>query len=201
MTDVPYYNNIPDGPNNPSQDQPLMKINTNAVDTLISVDHYGFNTNTGFGGEHQQVNLPQKNTPGAITDPASVVFTGNGTASTHAELLFKNQDATFLLSCVKAFGTFTQVTTLGPVAVTLDNGYNVVSISKTSSNYTVTLTPNAVKGTKPVIFVSIPATGSTSPTNTSNIAWSYSANTLSIVTNTIIIAPDARPISFVILEA
>ena len=27
-----YTNNIPDGPNNPSNDQPKMKVNTNSID-------------------------------------------------------------------------------------------------------------------------------------------------------------------------
>lgn len=51
-----YNNDIPNGPNNPTSDQPLMKINTNAVDTWAKVDHLSFNTNGG--GWHKQVTLP-----------------------------------------------------------------------------------------------------------------------------------------------
>ena len=44
-----YTLNIPDGPNNPSQDQPLMKANTNAIDALISSDHITFNNGVQTG--------------------------------------------------------------------------------------------------------------------------------------------------------
>ena len=48
-----YTTDIPDGPNNPSNDQPDMKINTNSIDSIIAVDHVGFNT--AKGGFHKQV--------------------------------------------------------------------------------------------------------------------------------------------------
>ena len=48
-----YTTDIPDGPNNPSNDQPDMKINTNSIDSIIAVDHVGFNTPKG--GFHKQV--------------------------------------------------------------------------------------------------------------------------------------------------
>ena len=203
MPDVTYFTDIPDGPNNPSQDQPLMKINTNATDQIIAVDHYSFNTSDSSGGYHRQCTFAGKNTPGAQTDPASTLFTGNGTASTNAELFYKNQDATFIVSGVKAFGNFTQVNTAAPVAVTLQNGYNVVSINKVgTTRYDVTLTTNAVKGANPVIFVTINSVvGAAAPLNTNTVSWSYAANVLSIFTNNVQIAPDARQVSFAILEA
>lgn len=44
-----YTLDIPNAPNNPSKDQPLMKANTNAINTLIGVDHVSFNTaNSGY---------------------------------------------------------------------------------------------------------------------------------------------------------
>ena len=52
---MPYYSyntNIPDGPNNPSADQPLMKQNTNSIDQILDVDLYGFGDNNG--GYHQK---------------------------------------------------------------------------------------------------------------------------------------------------
>jgi len=41
-----YTLDIPNAPNNPSQDQPLMKANTNAINTLLAVDHVPFNFGT-----------------------------------------------------------------------------------------------------------------------------------------------------------
>lgn len=55
MPNFTYNRDIPDGPNNPSNDQPPMKVNTNAIDDLINVDHYSFNDNNG--GLHKQVQL------------------------------------------------------------------------------------------------------------------------------------------------
>ncbi len=44
-----YTLDIPNAPNNPSQDQPLMKANTNAIYTLIAKDHvtFGFGASSG----------------------------------------------------------------------------------------------------------------------------------------------------------
>ena len=56
-----YTDNIPDGPNNPSQDQPNMKTNTNSIDQLLAVDHFSFND--GNGGLHKQVNLVTEASP------------------------------------------------------------------------------------------------------------------------------------------
>lgn len=57
-----YNNDIPDAPNNPSQDQPLMKTNTNSTDDIIDVDHFSFNQVKG--GSHKQVTLTNKAAPG-----------------------------------------------------------------------------------------------------------------------------------------
>lgn len=53
-----YTNDIPDANNNPSTDQPDMKVNTNSIDSLINVDHYSFQE-SGFDGTHRQVQLRQ----------------------------------------------------------------------------------------------------------------------------------------------
>jgi len=46
---ISYKRNIPNGPNNPSNDQPDMKTNTNSIDDIIAVDHQSFaGTNAGY---------------------------------------------------------------------------------------------------------------------------------------------------------
>lgn len=62
MPNFTYNRDVPDGPNNPSDDQPDMKINTNSTDDLIAVDHYTFNNNKG--GHHKQVHLYNQAAPG-----------------------------------------------------------------------------------------------------------------------------------------
>jgi hypothetical protein len=57
-----YNLGIPNPPNNPSNDVPLMQINTNSISSLISVDHVGFKTNGS--GIHRQVTLLNEAAPG-----------------------------------------------------------------------------------------------------------------------------------------
>lgn len=45
-----YNQNIPGSQNNPSDDQPLMRTNTNSTRTWVTIDHHGFKDN--LGGYH-----------------------------------------------------------------------------------------------------------------------------------------------------
>jgi len=68
-----YTTGIPNAPNNPSSDQPLMQTNTTSIDTWVQQDHIGFNTNNG--GYHSTIHAQQQGTwdPVARTGaPASV---------------------------------------------------------------------------------------------------------------------------------
>ncbi len=156
---VAYNLGIPDGPNNPSNDQPKMKTNTDAIQTLISVDHVGFNTNgtapNGVGGHHLQVSFDGKNAPLAQTDPQSVLYTGSGTTSTISQLLYRNQNAIFPISALRAFGVFQ--TAAGPVT-TLLNSYNLDSVTPITGSgqgpYVIKLAANVVTGNDVAILVS-----------------------------------------------
>lgn len=187
---VTYNLDIPDGPNNPSNDQPKMKTNTNAIQTLISVDHVGFNTDgsapNGVGGHHLQVSFDGKNAPLAQTDPQSVLYTTSGTASTNAELNFRNQNGIYRVSTHKAFGVFTTTAVNGAVA--LDNGINVVSITRTGGNYAVVLTAGAITGTTVIIFLN--------HSNNASTTWTYALDTLTISTST----SAGAKVSFAILQ-
>lgn len=71
MTNFTYNRDIPDGPDNPSDDQPDMQINTNSIDDLLAVDHVSFNTNKG--GFHKQVHLINEAAP-PLLDADSALF-------------------------------------------------------------------------------------------------------------------------------
>ncbi len=58
MPNYIYTTDIPDGPHNPSADQPNMKTNTNSINSLIGEDHYSFNNSSNFSGLHKQVRMP-----------------------------------------------------------------------------------------------------------------------------------------------
>ena len=62
MTNFPYNRDIPDGPNNPSVDQPDMKENTNSIDELINQDHISFEQNNG--GFHKTIHQPNQTVGG-----------------------------------------------------------------------------------------------------------------------------------------
>lgn len=81
MANYSYYVDRPDANNNPSLDQPDMKVNTNSISSLISEDHIGFNQNNG--GLHKQVRMPIQATipSGTISNSGTTyVKTANGSA-------------------------------------------------------------------------------------------------------------------------
>lgn len=65
MTLYKAVRNIPDGPNNPSVDQPKMKLNNNSFIDLIDVDHYGYNQ--ANGGYHEIIHQPPE-----VSDPIAI---------------------------------------------------------------------------------------------------------------------------------
>jgi hypothetical protein len=70
MPNLPFTRNIPDGPNNPSSDQPIMQENSNSTDTLLNVDLHGFNDDNG--GFHR------KSTYVAVAAPGVTPLNTNG---------------------------------------------------------------------------------------------------------------------------
>ncbi len=66
MTDFSYTLGIPNGPNDPSNDQPNMKINNDNISAIIGVDHVTFNQNNG--GYHTDIHqIPLGGDPGAMS--------------------------------------------------------------------------------------------------------------------------------------
>lgn len=65
---ISYNNDVPAGPNNPSVDQPQMLLNTQAINSIIAVDHAGFNTaSTDPSGYHEIIHQIEQGTWDAIT--------------------------------------------------------------------------------------------------------------------------------------
>jgi hypothetical protein len=79
-----YVSGIPATPNNPSNDQPNMLINTNNIPTYLAVDHIGFNTN--LGGYHKvihQVNYPSSSMTGNTWNPTTRTGTPSANGMTN----------------------------------------------------------------------------------------------------------------------
>lgn len=66
MPTITYNLDIPFEDNNPSDDQPDMKTNTNAVDEWVAVDHIGFNDNYNLGGIHNVARFPDQSQVGTV---------------------------------------------------------------------------------------------------------------------------------------
>lgn len=144
---------IPDAANNPSFDQPDMKTNNISTNGILAIDHVSFNTN--FGGNHLQVHLSQFSTSNAVVNgnltEGSVVYSAAGVADpAHAQLNFKTDNGTFLLSGIRAFAS---VDSAGVIIATQSS--NIASVVRNSAGiFTITLTANAVTSDKFLIFIS-----------------------------------------------
>jgi len=153
-----YNPNIPATNNNPSVDQPDMLLNTQAIEDIIAVDHISFNT--ANGGTHKQVTFNNVAAPGAQTDPQSVLYTSAGTASTKAQMFFRNENGIFQASPIKAWGfADSGGNIIGSQSL------NVASITPAGTGrYNVVLTANAVNSNQFAIKVSSLITSSANGT-------------------------------------
>lgn len=142
-----YNNNVPNAPNNPSNDQPDMLTNTQSIQSIVNVDHITFNTLGG--GQHKQVTFNNKNVPAAQTDPQSICYTNSGTASTVAQMFFRNQNGTFQVSPIKAWGL---VDSAGAVIASQSLNVNTVTPAGTG-RYNIALTANAVNSSNFAVLV------------------------------------------------
>lgn len=205
MTNFAYNQGIPNPPNQPSQDVPLMKINTNSISGIIAVDHIGFEANNG--GTHLQTQFVDFSAGGIPAGtPASVAFPAAGSASsTVAEYYFKNSLATLLISGVKAFGSLTfQTLSTGPaVALQFSNGYNIVLSGSTQQQtgaginvFTINLSPGCVVGTNAVVFIY-----AGTQFTLSYATYVVNANQLVITYNSIPSPANPGIINFAILQA
>lgn len=73
MSSFVYNRDIPNAPNDPSVDQPNMKINNNSIEDWSAVDHVGYNTSGG--GRHLQVTFNSNNVPGVFPVSPPILFT------------------------------------------------------------------------------------------------------------------------------
>lgn len=73
---ISYNDAVPNGPNNPSADQPQMLANTIALNNIWAVDHIPFNVSNS--GLHQQVNLISESSPPVLGN--LVIYSNTSTA-------------------------------------------------------------------------------------------------------------------------
>jgi hypothetical protein len=87
----PYSPAIPNPPNDPADDVKTMQTNAGSINSIIAVDHVGFNV--AGGGQHNQVTFNSNNPPTPPVSPP-ILFTnnvdgaGNSLPGSLAELFF-----------------------------------------------------------------------------------------------------------------
>jgi len=78
MPSFSYNQNIPDAPNNPSRDQPLMKTNTNSINGIIGIDHFTFQNPDNLDGYHQKSTYPRFTGSLPLLADSGVTYTKQG---------------------------------------------------------------------------------------------------------------------------
>lgn len=176
---IAYNRDIPDGPHSPSADQPNMKTNTNSIDDIINVDHYSFGV--GNDGQHKQSTYPNFASPGAIVDPASLIYTLTGVAGPgHAQAYFKNSQGAFPISAIKAIANFSCLTSTSSGAIAPASGasVNVTGITQTggvTGTWVLALNANTINSNAAAVFIFTSA-----PTTILSYSPNFAANQLTI---------------------
>jgi len=136
---MPWTPSVPEPTHAPADDVLNMQQNNDQIQTSFSVDHNPLAsvTNDGF---HKQVHISSAIAQGAQTDPASVIYSVAGTASSVVNLWYKNQNAAFFLSAIKAWA-------FCPAAggITASQSFNVTSVTRNSQGqYTIVMPANVL---------------------------------------------------------
>lgn len=95
MTFLSYTSGIPNAPNNPSVDQPPMKVNNDNNATIWTQDHFGFQNNAG--GYHKQVHMKNQAAPGGLGANSDGVLYAN-TIGGASWPLWQNATASYQLA-------------------------------------------------------------------------------------------------------
>lgn len=87
---ISYNTGIPNPPNNPSADVPLMQINTNSINSIIGIDHNSFNTASGFpSGYHSVVHFQNQGADPTATAGFGQLYTKTSGPSPTQNLYFR----------------------------------------------------------------------------------------------------------------
>jgi len=155
MPAITYNLGIPASGNNPSNDQPNLLTNTNAVNSILAVDHNSFSDTNA--GTHAQVTLPYQNAGATQSGNSAVIYTAAGLANSSAsQIYWKNSQGgasatPYQLSAVKAWATFSGASG----SILGSQSLNVSSITRNSTgSYAVTLSTNALSGSSYGIILS-----------------------------------------------
>ena len=158
MTLITYTRDIPDGPHNPSADQPDMKINTNNTDDLINVDHYSFNR-TNNGGWHKQSTYPQLGSAPTTASGQGSVYTKAGAQGTQLFWVRDNTAGTEVPMTIASSGIVTPFSrtqrgyTFLPGNLLLQWGFDAVNAQPANTTITFPVAFAVVGGFAPIVTI------------------------------------------------
>ena len=178
----PFNENVPATGHDPSNDYQTMQQNNVSSFGIMGVDHLTYGTNGA--GTHVQTTFKQYASPANPATNASVAYPAAGVASNStAEYFFKNSQATFLLSALKAFGQISISAVTSTPITTITNSYNVnVGTSSQAFNgapnrgvvYTINLNNNIINTNNAAVFLT------TNSTFFDSLGYSLTPTTLTI---------------------
>lgn len=148
---INYDQPVPFADNAPSFDVFNMTTNGQSLAQIWTADHIPFNSN--FSGRHSKLSFPDKITPPALLASGgapSVAYPGAGSAlTTTSQYFYRNQQGTFPLNAIRAFGSFITLSVNPGNPITPIFSYNVNSITQSSpgNGYTIELTSDSVSPT------------------------------------------------------
>lgn len=88
-----YNRDVPDGPNNPSNDQPDMQVNTNSTDDILNQDHFSFNLNEG--GLHRKMRVvANAGTPSGLLSNTGTLFVQPASGARGPDLFYIPRNGT-----------------------------------------------------------------------------------------------------------
>lgn len=159
MSNLTYTSGRPAGNISPAAQRSDLQTNNDNNALIWDIDHYGFNNNNG--GTHQFVRMPNNVALPGMTGLASGIDTTPGSANAAAsQAIFKNSDASFPISAIRAFGLFQSGALL--------NSYNIASITGTNP-YVLTLNANATTTNNAIVIINLSPTQTVSYTFVSNV--------------------------------
>jgi len=211
ITPSPYYPNNPQATDDPSDSQALLLSNAGSTNEQFGYDHVALTAGSD-NGFHKSVSFPNNNppdVPGGLNAPSafqSIAFTNPGTAdAASSQLFWQNANTRYLLSCVKAWGTFDGTLPVGVIAFT--QGHNVTMIERLAvdGRYKVTLAANAVSSAEFGVVVSGQMSDSFTVGSTLGInqrAFAAGVGSFQINSRSLTAASGAlvTPITFVVLQ-
>ncbi len=203
---IPYNQGIPNPNNNPSADVFLMQENAVSLFQWPIVDHIGFGT--GVSGSHKKITFTDFVSPPPATPLASgsVAYSKGGSASpSTAQMVFQNSNATFLMSCIRAFGQMTIQASTPVVDITFGNSYNVITTPGASQQngnvYTITLANDCITGTNARVFINFSNNAFVNVAGLFNTRANYTLGVNQIIITTAGPVSVGSFINFVILQA